>query len=432
MPAYAVIGAQWGDEGKGKVVDLLAEKADVVARFSGGNNAGHTIVRDEEDTEIKLHLVPCGILRPQVTNVIGNGVVLNLDVLIEELEGLAKMGFDGRRRILVSDRAHLVMPYHIELDHLQEKARGNDALGTTKRGIGPAYIDKFARTGIRVGELQELDTLLRRIPELVARANKTISAVYEGDRFVEEDLVVEKVRTWAKYTEDMIGKSENLIHDSLASNRNVIFEGSQGTLIDIDHGTYPYVTSASCTVGGVLTGLGLGPQSFSEVSGVFKAYCTRVGAGPMPTEIAGDEADGLRRRASEFGSTTGRPRRIGWFDAVAGKYAATVNGLNSIILTRLDILDGLEQVPICVAYKLNGETVTRFPQDCANLERCEPIYEYMPGWNDSTAGIVSREQLPGNAYNYIRAIERYVGAEVKVISTGPRRSEAVFLKQLLG
>ena len=427
MPAYAIVGAQWGDEGKGKIVDLLAQKAAVVARYSGGNNAGHTIMRNGE--EFKLHLIPCGISWPHVTNIIGNGMVVDVDVLTHEMENLAKVGLDGRK-VLVSDRAHLIMPYHLELDNLQEAQRGDDALGTTKRGIGPAYVDKVARVGVRIGELQDLEALLKRLPGLVQFKNRIIREIYDGEP-LEEDLVVEKVRAWAEYAVPYIGKAEDAIAESLGNGGNVIFEGAQGALLDLDHGTYPYVTSSNCTVGGILTGLGMGPRSFSEVTGVFKAYTTRVGAGPMPTELPENMAAELRQRSGEFGSTTGRPRRIGWFDAVAGRYSAVVNGMNSIIITRLDILDGMDQVPICVAYKLNGNITERFPQDAALLEECEPVYEYMPGWSDNTSGITSKSQLPESALNYIKALERHVGAPAKVISTGPMRDEAVFLEQLL-
>ena len=427
MPAYAIIGAQWGDEGKGKIVDMLAERSAVVARFSGGNNAGHTIIRG--DNELKLHLVPCGVAWPQVTNVIGNGMVVDVDVLQHEVQGLADMGFRDRK-IVVSDRAHLIMPYHILLDQLQENQLGEDAIGTTRRGIGPAYVDKVSRVGVRAGELLDLDLVTERVLELVRFKNRLIKEIYHHEP-IAEDEVVDKIRNWAQFLTPYVGKAEDVVADTLAADGNVIFEGAQGALLDLDHGTYPYVTSSNCTIGGVLTGLGMGPRSFSEVAGVFKAYCTRVGAGPLPTELEEEAADALRQRSGEFGSTTGRPRRIGWFDAVAGHYSAVVNGMNSIIITRLDILDGMDKVPICVAYKLNGETITRFPQDPALLGECEPVYEYLPGWSDNTAGITTTGQLPTRARDYIERLAELVGAPVKIVSTGPEREQAVQIEQLI-
>lgn len=422
MVATAVIGGQWGDEGKGKVIDLIAEDASVVARFSGGNNAGHTVKFGDFSTS--LHILPCGIFREDVTNVIGNGVVIDPNVLISELNMVKKNGFPAHT--LISNRANLIMPYHIELDNLQETSRGGEPLGTTKCGIGPAYIDKVARRGIRIGELLDLAKLYERLPDIVAFNNKVIKEIYGGEP-VAVDEVMQTVEMWGRELAQYIGHAEEVLAEALERNAKIVLEGAQGTLLDLDHGTYPYVTSSNPTVGGCLTGLGIPPSALTNVYGVFKAYCTRVGHGAFPTEIHGAEGDELREKAEEYGATTGRPRRIGWFDGVAGHYSTLVNGFNGIIITRLDILDGLDVIKICTAYRLNGEIIKTFPLDHALLDQCEPLYEELPGWDTSTSGATQFAQLPANAVSYIRRLEEVTGAKAVLISTGPKRDQSIFI-----
>jgi adenylosuccinate synthase len=425
MPAYAVIGAQWGDEGKGKIIDFLAEKAAIIARYSGGNNAGHTVINDAGT--FKLHLVPSGICWPHTMNVIGNGVVVDPDVLLKEIN---ENNLDPSR-LAVSDRAHLIMPYHVRLDQLQEERRGDAKLGTTGRGVGPAYVDKVDRQGLRVGELLDPEDLALRLPEIVAFKNEIITKIYGGEP-IEIDAVFAKTRMWATELAPYIRPVENLIADTLESDGKVIIEGAQGALLDLDHGTYPYVTSSNPTVGGTLTGLGIGPRAFGGVAGVYKAYCTRVGTGPFPTELHGEEGERIRKQAGdEVGVTTGRPRRIGWFDGVAGRYSARVNGFDAMIITKLDILDGWDEIKVCVAYEIDGVRTEQFPIDAAALERAIPIYESVPGWTESTRAITEKSQLNDGARGYIKRLEELVGVPTKILSTGPRREETLVLEDFL-
>jgi len=424
MPAYAVIGAQWGDEGKGKIIDFLAERASVFARYSGGNNAGHTVINDAGT--FKLHLVPSGICWSHATNVIGNGVVVDPDVLIKEIN---ENQLDPEH-LAVSDRAHLIMPYHIVLDRLEEERRGKSAIGTTGRGVGPAYVDKVARQGLRVGELLNPEDLSLRLPEIIAFKNEIITKIYGGDP-IDIDEVYEKTRNWATQLAGYIRPVENIVADAIEDDKNVIVEGAQGALLDLDHGTYPYVTSSNPTVGGTLTGLGMGPRTYGGVAGVFKAYCTRVGSGPFPTEIHGDEGDRIREMAGEFGVTTGRARRIGWFDGVAAKYSARVNGFDNMIITRLDTLDGWDEIRICVAYEIDGVRTDQFPVDAEMLDRAKPIYESVPGWTESTRAITKPEQINDGARAYISKLEEVVGIPVSIISTGPHRAETLILQDFI-
>ncbi len=424
MPAYAVIGAQWGDEGKGKIIDFLAENAAVIARYSGGNNAGHTVINDAGT--FKLHLVPSGICWPHAMNVIGNGVVVDPDVLLKEIN---ENDLDPSR-LAVSDRAHLIMPYHISLDQLEEQRRGDAKIGTTGRGVGPAYIDKVSRQGLRVGELLDPEDLTLRLPAIVAFKNEIITKIYGGDP-IELNAVFEKANMWAGQLAPYIRPVENLIADALESDGKVIVEGAQGAQLDLDHGTYPYVTSSNPTVGGTLTGLGMGPRSYGGVAGVFKAYCTRVGEGPFPSEIHGEEGDSIREQAGEFGTTTGRARRIGWFDAVAGRYSARVNGFDAMIITKLDILDGWEEVNICVAYEIDGVRTEQFPVDAVTLDRAKPIYETHPGWTESTRSITKNSELNDGARAYIHRLEELIGVPTKILSTGPRREETLVIEDFL-
>ena len=426
MPAYAVIGGQWGDEGKGKVIDYLAGQVDSVVRYAGGNNAGHTVVNDKGT--FQLHLVPSGICWPDVDSIIGNGVVVDPDVLIGELEDLASRGIDTTRFYL-SERAHVVMPYHVMLDHLEEEARGSSAIGTTGRGIGPAYVDKTGRAGIRVGDLLDWDSLAPRLESTLAQKNALITKIYGGEALALHDVAAKCV-TWAEQLRPYARPTEQIVQDRLAQGKRVLLEGAQGTLLDLDHGSYPYVTSSSPSIGGACTGLGLNPQAISGVLGVFKAYSTRVGGGPMPSEIADDTAEKIRQIAQEYGTTTGRPRRIGWFDGVAGKYSQLVNGFTGLVLTRLDILDGFEKVKVCVGYTANGKEIERFPANTALLAQCEPVYQELPGWDQPTASATELGQLPKNALNYVRRVEELVGCPVQIISTGPSRTETILVSSV--
>jgi adenylosuccinate synthase len=427
MPAYAVIGGQWGDEGKGKVIDYLAGQSDCVVRYAGGNNAGHTVVNDRG--EFQLHLVPSGICWPGVTGIIGNGVVVNPDVLLGEVAGLQQQGIDTER-LFISDRAHVIMPYHILLDALQEQARGRDAIGTTGQGIGPAYVDKASRDGIRVGDLLDDKHLPDRIKAAVSMKNRVITGVFDGDP-VDADEVLERCLAWGEKLRPAVRPTEQMVQDLLAQGKKVLLEGAQGTLLDVDHGSYPYVTSSSPSIGGAITGLGINPQAIEGVVGVFKAYSTRVGGGPMPTEMHGAAGDELREKAHEYGTTTGRPRRIGWFDAVAARYSRQINGFTGMVLTRLDILDGMDDVKICVGYKVGDREVERFPANTALLEECEPVYERMPGWKEPTASATQTQQLPQNALDYVRRIEKLVGCNAQIISTGPSREETIAIDQVI-
>ena len=423
MPAYAVIGGQWGDEGKGKVIDYLAGEVDSVVRYAGGNNAGHTVVN--EQGEFQLHLVPSGICWPEVHGIIGNGVVVDPDVLAEEMDMLRGRGIDTSK-MHVSERAHIIMPYHIMLDALEEQARGSGAIGTTGRGIGPAYVDKTGRDGIRVGDLLDWDSFTPKLNRILERKNAIITKIYGGEPLSLEEIKA-RCRQWADQLRPYARATEQLVQDHLAEGKRVLLEGAQGTLLDLDHGSYPYVTSSSPSIGGACTGLGLNPQSIAGALGVFKAYSTRVGSGPMPSEMDEPTAEKIREIAQEYGTTTGRARRIGWFDGIAAKYSQLVNGFTGLVLTRLDILDGFESVKICIGYQADGQRITRFPANTALLSRCQPIYEELPGWSQPTASATQLSQLPTNAITYIRRIEELVGCRVQIVSTGPSRSETIQL-----
>ncbi len=427
MPAYAIIGGQWGDEGKGKVVDYLAQQANCVVRYAGGNNAGHTVVTKEG--EFSLHLVPSGILWPQVTCVIGNGVVVDPDVLLREVDNLEERGVDTAR-LSVSERAHLIMPYHVLLDGLEEKSRGSAAIGTTGSGVGPAYMDKTARNGIRAGELLDTPSLLPRLKAGLELKNAIITKVY-GENPVSLDEVYEKCVDWGRRLKDLICPTELTIQRTLAKGEKVLLEGAQGAMLDLDHGTYPYVTSSSPSIGGACTGLGLSPRDIAGIAGVFKAYSTRVGAGPLTTEMEDETGDMLREKAWEYGTTTGRARRIGWFDAVAGRYSALVNGFTSLVLTRLDVLDGFPTIKVCVGYEVDGKAIDHFPASISVLERCRPVYEELSGWDRPTASATEMSQLPPEAVAYVQRIEELVGCTAHIISTGPSRWETISREPIL-
>ena len=428
MPAYVVLGAQWGDEGKGKIIDFLSRDADIVARFSGGNNAGHTVVN--EQGKFSLHLIPCGVFWDQALCVIGNGVVIDPDVLLDEIDGLRLRGIDVSTRLVVSDRAHIVMPYHVVLDAVSEAALGSRALGTTGKGIGPTYSDKASRTGIRAADLMDIESLLPRLETTLAHANALITKVYGGSP-VPLAEVFDKCRQWTERLTPYIGPVEKVVHQALESGETVLLEGAQGALLDLDHGTYPFVTSSNPTIGGACIGLGMHPRYISGITGVFKAYCTRVGSGPFPTELLDETGEAIRELAQEFGTTTGRPRRVGWFDAVAARYSEHVNGYTSAVLTRLDVLDGFETVKICTAYELDGEVVESFPGGVATLERCKPIYEEHRGWDSPTASVTRLEDLPSAARSYVDRLEELIGCPIDIISTGPHRHETVTVRPVV-
>jgi len=358
-----------------------------------------------------------------VYGIIGNGVVVDPDVLVGELTEIAARGIDTSK-LFISERAHVIMPYHVVLDRLEEEARGDAAIGTTGRGIGPAYMDKTGRMGIRVGDLLDWDTLEPLVAQNLKQKNALITKIYGGEPLASDDVLA-KCRIWADQMTPYAKATEQLVQDLLAQNKKVLLEGAQGTLLDIDHGSYPYVTSSSPSIGGACTGLGLNPQAIKGVLGVFKAYSTRVGSGPMPSEIKGEEAEEIRQKAQEFGVTTGRARRIGWFDSIAARYSQLVNGFTGLVLTRLDILDEFDSVKVCVGYEVDGKRVDRFPANTGLLARCEPIYEELPGWDQPTASATELSQLPENALAYVKRIEELVGCRVQIISTGPRREETI-------
>ena len=428
MPAYAILGAQWGDEGKGKIVDYLSENIQIVGRFSGGNNAGHTVVND--DGVFSLHLIPSGIFWPNIFGVVGAGVVIDPDILISEIDYLIGKGINITNKILISERSHIVMPYHIILDQLMEKLKGNNAIGTTGKGIGPAYADKASRIGLRMGDILDLDLLKSKLNKILPQVNRLISDGYKSEPILIDDLL-EKCSLWNKRLSMLIGNVEKKVNESLLNKQNVLLEGAQGALLDLDLGTYPYVTSSHPTIGGVFTGLGIHPKWVSGIVGIFKAYTTRVGAGPLPSELDNESANEIRNIANEFGTTTGRPRRIGWFDAVAARYSCEMNGYDSAILTRLDILDELKSIKICKAYRYGSQILNDFPVDSAVLEKCVPIYEDIEGWNSSTAGVNKFDDLPGKAKNYINKIEELIGCKIDIISTGPHRVDTIKRKSLI-
>ena len=428
MPAYAVLGAQWGDEGKGKIIDFLASKANIVARFSGGNNAGHTVINDLG--HFSLHLIPCGIFRDGVMNVIGNGVVVNPDDLIEEMEVIRSSGLSLDGKLMISERAHLIMPYHVVLDNLAEKARGNSAIGTTGKGIGPAYSDKTSRTGIRAADLLDTDSLRARLAEVMEYSNAVITKIYGGEPVSLNDLY-EKCLIWGDTLGSYIGPTGKFVNESLDNGENVVLEGAQGILLDLDHGTYPYVTSSNPTIGGVSTGLGIQPRHISSVLGIFKAYNTRVGSGPFPSELLDDTAEKIRTLANEFGTTTGRPRRVGWFDGVAAAYSTRINGYSSAVITRLDVLDGFEQLKVCVAYELDGELIHELPGGTSALARCKPVYETLEGWSDPTAGLSGMADLPNAARRYIDRLEELIGCPISIVSTGPHRDQTIMPESVI-
>ncbi len=420
-----IIGTQWGDEGKGKLVDLLTDQVEAVVRFQGGHNAGHTLVIQGEKTV--LHLIPSGILRENVLCMIGNGVVLSPNALMEEIEFLEKAGISVRNRLLISEACALILPVHVAIDQARERARGGKAIGTTGRGIGPAYEDKVGRRGLRAGDLLNVDTFAEKLKELVEYHNFMLTNYYKADAVNYEQTLGEALRLGEQIKPMLADVSEEL-YKYQAQGKNLLFEGAQGALLDIDHGTFPYVTSSSTTAGGAATGSGIGPLDLDYVLGITKAYSTRVGNGPFPSELDDENGDYLGTKGHEFGATTGRKRRTGWFDAVAMRKSAKLNSLSGICLTKLDVLDGLEKIGICTAYRLNGEVTETAPLGADQYEQCQAIIEEMPGWTQKTAGVIDYNELPDNAKAYIKRIEELVGVKVTIVSTGPDRDETIILE----
>ena len=420
-----VIGTQWGDEGKGKLVDLLTEQAQAVVRFQGGHNAGHTLVIKGEKTV--LHLIPSGILRDNVQCMIGNGVVLSPKALMEEIEFLEKAGISVRNRLLISEACTLILPVHVAIDQAREKARGSKAIGTTGRGIGPAYEDKAGRRGLRAGDFCNLQSFAEKLKELVDYHNFMLTHYYHVDAVDYQQTLDEALALGEQIKPMLCDVSESLYRHQGAGN-NLLFEGAQGALLDIDHGTFPYVTSSSTTAGGAATGSGVGLLDFDYVLGITKAYSTRVGNGPFPSELHDANGEHLCEKGFEYGATTGRKRRTGWFDAVAMRKSAKLNSLSGICLTKLDVLDGLEKVGICTAYRLNGSVTETAPLGADQYEQCHAIIEEMPGWSATTAGVTDFDALPENAKAYIRRLEELVGVKVTILSTGPDRDETIILE----
>jgi adenylosuccinate synthase len=419
-----LVGTQWGDEGKGKIVDLLTSKADAVARFQGGHNAGHTLVINGEKTV--LHLVPSGAMREGVDCLIGNGVVLSPEQLIKEVGQLEARGISIRSRLMVSPACPVVMPYHIALDMAREKARGKKAIGTTGRGIGPAYEDKVSRRGIRVQDLYQ-DNFAEKLKVVMDYHNYALVNFFEVEA-VDFDETLASISEQAAIIKDMVGDVAGRLADLRAAGKSVMFEGAQGMLLDIDHGTYPYVTSSNTTAAAAASGSGIGPMHIDGVLGIVKAYTTRVGAGPFPTELFDDVGQYLGEKGHEFGATTGRPRRCGWLDAVALKRSCDVNSITSLRVTKLDVLDGLESLKICTQYKLDGELINRPPYGADDFERCEPVYEILPGWSDATAGVREISKLPDNARAYLERMQVLLGVDIDIISTSAERDDTIVEK----
>jgi len=420
-----VLGTQWGDEGKGKVVDLLTDKAKYVVRYQGGHNAGHTLVINGEKTV--LHLIPSGVLRDNVKCLIGNGVVLCPKALMAEITMLEERGVPVRERLLISDACPLILPYHNALDAAREKARGSKAIGTTGRGIGPAYEDKVARRGLRVGDLFCKETFAAKLKEIMEYHNFALTNYYKAEPVCYETVLADALEV-GEIIKGMVADISELLDQARKNDESIMFEGAQGTLLDIDHGTYPYVTSSNTTVGGVATGCGFGPRYLDYVLGITKAYTTRVGSGPFPTELNDEIGNHLGTVGHEFGATTGRERRCGWFDAVAMHRAVQINSISGFCLTKLDVLDGLEVLKICTGYRLpSGDVITVPPTAAEGYEQVEPVYEEMPGWSESTVGATSVDALPANAKAYIKRIEEVTGVPVDIISTGPDRNETIIL-----
>jgi len=432
-----VVGAQWGDEGKGKIVDVLSENFSMVARYAGGHNAGHTVIRGGK--KFILQLIPCGILRPGCSAVIGSGVVLDPMALLKEVATLRGAGVPvkgpggsssdpAQPNLFISNRAHLILPYHRMIELAAENAPGRVKIGTTSRGIGPAYEDKMGRRGLRVADLLDPALLRKHIENACAEKNMIAHALFNTEPLDSDAMYAEYARA-AEQVAPFVCDTAALLNKALADGESVLFEGAQGTMLDIDHGTYPFVTSSSATAGGAVTGTGVGPTAIQSVIGITKAYCTRVGEGPFPTEVAGPVGDELRKRGNEFGAVTGRPRRCGWLDLPLLRYARMINGISWLVVTKLDVLDELTEIPVCVSYKVGGKKTAEIPAGASGYERIEPVYQKLPGWRKSTSGITSLEKLPPEARAYLQFLEKESGAGIGMVSTGPDREQTLFLKE---
>jgi adenylosuccinate synthase len=426
MPLAAVIGAQWGDEGKGKIVDMLAEKAKVVVRFSGGDNAGHTVVNPLG--EFKLRLTPSGIFHADTTSIIGNGVVVNPKVLLEEMEYLKEHGIDTSR-LFISDRAHLIMPYHLIIEGLEEEERGGKAIDTSRKGIGPAFADKIARTGIRTGDLLDKKAFMERLTMVLKTKNAILTKVYGAEPLALDDIY----KQYCEYGERLVPHicdTTEMLAEAMKRNEPILLEGAQGVLLDPDFGTYPYATSSSPLAAGACLGAGISPNQLNHIVGVFKAYQTRVGAGPMPTELKDKTCEIIRERAQEYGTVTGRPRRCGWFDAVAARFSTRINGFTSIAVTRLDVLDVLPRLKICTGYKVDGKVIDHFPASTAILEKCQPVYEEISGWEKPTDQVRLFKDLPPKAQRYVKRLEELTGCPAHLISVGRSRGQTIVRRSI--
>jgi len=427
MPAIVLLGAQWGDEGKGKATDLLGDRVDYVVRYQGGNNAGHTVVIG--DQKYALHLLPSGILSPNVIPVIGNGVVIDPVVLLTEIKGLNERGIDTSK-LKISTNAHLITPYHRTIDKVSERFLGKSKIGTTGRGIGPAYADKINRIGIRVQDLFDPSILRQKIEAALHDKNQILIKVFNR-KGITVDEVFDEYLGYAQILKPYVADTALLLDQALKAGKNVLLEGSQGTLLDVDHGTYPFVTSSNPTAGGASTGSGIGPTKITRVIGILKAYITRVGSGPFPTELFDEDGEALRKIGGEVGVTTGRNRRCGWFDAPIARYAVRVNGLTDFFLTKLDVLTGWEKIPVCVAYEVDGVRVEELPASQTDFHHAKPIYEYLPGWKENISKAKSVEDLPNNAKEYVKFLEKVSGAPISAIGVGPGRDETIVVRDLI-
>ena len=425
MSVVVVVGAQWGDEGKGKIVDLLSENFSIVARYQGGANAGHTVII--KDKKYILHLIPSGILHPDAECVIGNGVVIDPFALMEEIKLLESQGIEVKSRLWISQKAHLIMPYHKLLDTASEEKEGENKIGTTGRGIGPAYVDKANRKGIRIVDLLDREMFEKKLRYNLHEKNELLKKVY-GKLPLDVDAIIREYLDFDKIIDPYIKDVSVYLSEAIESGKSILLEGAQGTLLDVDHGTYPYVTSSNPVSGGACIGVGIGPTKITEVLGVIKAYTTRVGEGPFPTELLGDDGEFLRKEGQEFGATTGRPRRCGWFDGVVARYAVRINGIDSLAITKLDVLDKFEKIKVCTGYRYKNKILKEFPTDMKILKNCEPIYEELPGWQKSTENAKSWEELPPIARECLEYLESITGAPVKIVSVGSRRSQTIFRK----
>ncbi|GLI07858.1 adenylosuccinate synthetase [Paenibacillus tyrfis] len=426
MSTVVVVGTQWGDEGKGKITDFLAESAEVVARYQGGNNAGHTILIN--DKKYKLTMIPSGIFYEDKVCVIGNGMVINPGALLEEIRYIHENGFTTKN-LRISDRAHVIMPYHLLLDGLEEERKGDNKIGTTRKGIGPCYMDKAARNGVRIADLMDAEEFESKVRRLVAEKNTLIEQVY-GSKGIDADSIIQEYLGYAEQLRPYVTDTSVVLNDLIDADKKVLFEGAQGVMLDIDQGTYPFVTSSNPSAGGVCIGSGVGPSKIQQIVGVAKSYTTRVGDGPFPTELMNETGDWIRERGNEYGTVTGRPRRVGWFDSVVVRHARRVSGITGLSLNSLDVLAGLETVKICTAYTYRGETISHYPASLKMLAECQPVYEELPGWSEDLSGVRKLEDLPENARRYLERVSELTGIPIAIFSVGRNREQTNLVKPI--